>query len=94
LKNVDIDASTMEEQLKKLEIERLTIEKDEPAICRLVDVMAHNELARAKGCDEQYVWFIPFWKRITAHLRRGNVTILKTVAEMQGTPRCAPHPDS
>ncbi len=41
-----------ESDLRKLTIERLAIERDEPPPYRVLDLACHNELARAWGYDE------------------------------------------
>ena len=42
-----------EDNVKQWTGERLRIEADEPPILRILDVLCHNELARAMGCSEE-----------------------------------------
>lgn len=44
---------------------RLEIQKDEPRIMRALDLLCHNELARAKGIADTYG--IPWYKQMTAN---------------------------
>ena len=46
---------------------RLEIEKGEPPIKRIVDVICHNELVYALGYDESEYQPIPKYKQLTAH---------------------------
>lgn len=47
--------------------DRLDIEKDEPPIKRIVDVICHNELVYALGYPETAHLDVPWYKRLTAH---------------------------
>jgi len=58
----DADDATWQD----LAAERLAIETDEPPIYRALDVLCHNELARAEGISDTYR--LPAWAALTAHL--------------------------
>jgi hypothetical protein len=52
--------------LRAFQTKRLTIEADEPPTKFAVDVLCHNELARAIGSNDYYQ--VRFWQRWFAHL--------------------------
>jgi hypothetical protein len=56
------------ESLKALEVKRLAIEADEPAIYRTLDVLCHNEQARADGHPSSELWDVPRLQRTLAHI--------------------------
>jgi hypothetical protein len=47
---------------------RLTIEADEPPIMRVLDILCHNELILARGYDRNELFYVPWYKRLFAHL--------------------------
>lgn len=47
---------------------RLAIERDEPPVYRALDLLCHNELARAEGCAAEHMARVPFWQRWTRNL--------------------------
>jgi len=59
-------ADTADATWQRLAADRLAIEADEPPIYRALDVLCHNELARAEGIFDTY--HLPAWAALTAHL--------------------------
>jgi hypothetical protein len=45
-----------EELVLRVTLERLDIEADEPPILKVLDIICHNELARAMGCGPEHMW--------------------------------------
>ena len=60
--------SLTEESIEKFTAERLEIEADEPPILRTLDLLCHNELARAMGIPESSLVRIGPLKKIFANL--------------------------
>lgn len=52
-----------EENLVRFTNERLTIEADEPPVKRVLDLLCHNEQARAEGYDPKHFVKVPFYQR-------------------------------
>lgn len=50
------------------QLARLGIERDEPPIYRALDLLCHNELARAEGCQPVDLAKVPAWQRWSRHL--------------------------
>lgn len=46
---------------------RLSIERDEPPIYRALDLLCHNEIVYAEGCDASDAKEVKFWHRWTRH---------------------------
>ena len=69
-----------EEALADLEEERLKIEKREPAMYRILDIMCHNEMVKALGYDPSELYDIPWSKRLVAQwVKSGHEAIRKRV---------------
>lgn len=60
-------AQMTEESYREFIDERLSIERDEPPIKRVVDLMCHNEMVYAGGYGESEFVKIPWYRRLTAH---------------------------
>jgi hypothetical protein len=56
------------ENLADWTIERLDIEADEPPVLRVLDLICHNELARAMGYEQKYFVKIAWYQRFFAQL--------------------------
>lgn len=50
------------------QLARLGIERDEPPIYRALDLLCHNELARAEGCPAPDQAHVSAWQRWTRHV--------------------------
>ena len=55
------------ESMKLWTEERLDIEADEPPILRVLDLICHNELARAMGCDKKYFADVSWYQRLCSN---------------------------
>lgn len=62
-----LTSEATEENYRKFVDERLMIERDEPPIKRVVDLMCHNEMVYAGGYDSSEFVAIPPYRRATAH---------------------------
>ncbi|MEM5534969.1 hypothetical protein WNY58_01070 [Neptuniibacter pectenicola] len=63
---LQIDTGT-NASLSDLACKRLQIEADEPPVHRALDIMCHNELARAMGFEDKDMEKLGWFKRFTAH---------------------------
>lgn len=66
---------------KKCEEKMLDIERDEPPIYRIVDLLAHNEQCRAQGASETHIYHVPKFMVLTANLWRYETENLPTLSE-------------
>jgi hypothetical protein len=60
--------SLSERQQAGLMTERLSIEKDEPPVLSVLDVICHNELVRAMECGRDELVHVAWWQRMFADL--------------------------
>ena len=54
-----------EDSIAEWTAERLRIEAEEPQILRILDIMCHNEIAKA--IDSPDLYHVPLWQRCIAH---------------------------
>lgn len=59
LKDISL-AVKNENELKRLEVERILIEADEPTPLRVLDMMCHNEEAFAQGYGDEHIYELGF----------------------------------
>jgi hypothetical protein len=57
------------DRLPGIAAERLFIEADEPPILHILDVLCHNELMSAYGCEWDELIYVPWYQRLQAPLR-------------------------
>jgi hypothetical protein len=72
-------ATPTDAQLDDLQEQRLLIERDEPPVYRMLDLLTHNELCQAGSYDDLY--YIPWLKRVTAHFLHWETNYVPSVAE-------------
>ncbi|MGE4528704.1 MAG: hypothetical protein AB7D00_10090 [Rhodospirillaceae bacterium] len=60
-------AEPTDDDLRRWTQRRLKIEEDEPTKLSILDVMCHNELVRADGCDSDDFWEIGPIQRLLAN---------------------------
>ncbi len=51
------------DELSAIEQERLDIERDEPPIKRVLDIICHNELAIAMGAPPEEIYEVGWWQK-------------------------------
>ncbi len=56
-----------DDEYGKAVLERLSIEQDEPAPLRLLDVLCHYELLRSMGHDSDDTPHVPLYRRLLAN---------------------------
>lgn len=71
-KTMVLHANRTTDDYNRIWAARLDIEKDEPPIKRIVDIICHNELVFAGGYDESCYQPIPLYKRLSAHCFNWN----------------------
>ncbi len=69
--------------LAKFTARRLEIEADEPPVHRILDMMCHNELARAMGYERSHLAYIRFYQRWLAHFFDVQDHNIKTYGELE-----------
>lgn len=69
--------------LKRCIEKRLDIERDEPPIYRVVDILAHNDQVRAQGGPDTHIWRVPAFKAATANFWHYETDSLMTVADFE-----------
>lgn len=69
------------ETLKGFEVKRLEIEGDEPPIMRMLDVLCHNELAKAQGSPDGDLYRVTWLKRRLAQFISFDTHGLKRLSE-------------
>jgi len=47
---------------------RLDIERDEPPVLRVLDILCHNEMVRALGYSNDHLHPVTWWRRMLAHI--------------------------
>jgi len=82
IKRLDHNASDCAALLRKCEEKRLDIEREEPPIYRMVDILAHNEQCRAQGEKDDCIYYVHPLKVLTANLWRYETDDLKTVEQV------------
>ncbi len=68
-----------EAALREFIAKRLTIEADEPDVMRMLDVMCHNDVARAEGQPNEHMFKIGWFKRRFAQVVNFDVQGLKSL---------------
>lgn len=63
-----VDPNITAAKIIKAESDRLEIEAGEPPALRVLDLICHNELARAMGLNEKELFDIKLWRAMFAHL--------------------------
>ena len=71
------------QSLAKFTARRLEIEADEPPVHRVLDMMCHNELARAMGSERSHFARIRFYQRWLAHFFDVQDHNIKTYGELE-----------
>lgn len=69
--------SLTEDDIRNFTTRRLDIEADEPPVLRILNIMCHNELARAMGYNHDALIKIPSHKRILCHFFDLNDAAIK-----------------
>ena len=81
VRKLDPAALNFDRAYSRCEDQLLDIERDEPPINRLVDLMSHNELALSQGAGNDYIYYVPPFKAFTANLWRYEVSQPKTMTK-------------
>lgn len=94
-----IDGGVEDSAWQKHQRERLMIEKDEPPIYKVLDLLCHNELAEAEGFKRrdspEYFFKASWWQRFTSQVFRwenANTTPDKTTKKDARACACADAP--
>ena len=83
VKRLDVSAESCGAGLKRCVEKRLDIERDEPPIYRVVDLLAHNEQVRAQGGPDTHIWVVPFWLGVFANFWHFETDGIESLADFK-----------